>query len=76
MSEEFRMDWIEFASRHPGSPFAPKMRHQNIRGKEIVSRVEEEFGTLARWVFETQEKIEQQTRLKVEKINALVAAER
>jgi len=64
------MDWIEFISQHSGSPFASKMRHQNIRGQgeEIVlkmeKRVEETAGTLTKWLKATEQKISLEEALK------------
>ena len=64
------MDWIEFVSQHSGSPFASKMRHQNIRGKgeEMVLKVEkravETASTLAKWLKATEQKISLEEALK------------
>lgn len=72
------MDWIEFVSKHSGSPFAPKMRHHNIGigSQTIVERVEEGAGTLASWLKRTEEKIRLQNSIKIGQINALLVVKK
>ena len=72
------MDWIEFVSKHSGSPFAPKMRHHNIRGIElsasfqrIEQKIEQKVGnsasTLIQWLRATEQKISLDDALKFDR---------
>ena len=81
------MDWIEFVSKHSGSPFSPKMRHHNIARErflpefetieqEIERRFENSASTLVRWLKATEQKISLDEALKTDKLNRILAVQK
>lgn len=73
------MDWIEFVSQHQGSPFAPKMRHQNLKDFSpeaffigARSTVRKTQSTLMDWLRETEKQIASNEALRLRKINELL----
>lgn len=67
------MDWIEFVSKHSGSPFAPKMRHWNIGKEDLAQKLEQASSTLSTWLKETEKQITLRQAWKIKEINTALA---